>query len=141
MSFRSADSVSFSRLLVVGSPLSVGSLGGVVLDAVPTARSTIHPPYHAVFSDELIARMPWDSASVTRVIDIFSCESCGLPPLESRSAFDRYLPPECFGDSPRISSKVDVWSLGVVFYQMLYGVRPFGEGLSQVGQWQRAVLA
>lgn len=46
--------------------------------------------------------------------------------------FVRYLPPECFGDNPRISSKVDVWSLGVVFYQMLYGVRPFGEGLSQV---------
>ncbi|CAM9499039.1 unnamed protein product [Pylaiella littoralis] len=42
-----------------------------------------------------------------------------------------YLPPECFGDSPRISSKVDVWSLGVIFYQILYGVRPFGEGLSQ----------
>ncbi|CAM9986686.1 unnamed protein product [Scytosiphon promiscuus] len=42
-----------------------------------------------------------------------------------------YLPPECFGDNPRISSKVDVWSLGVIFYQILYGIRPFGEGLSQ----------
>ena len=45
-----------------------------------------------------------------------------------------YLPPECFvvGDAPpQISSKVDVWAIGVMFYQMLYGVRPFGEGLSQ----------
>ena len=45
-----------------------------------------------------------------------------------------YLPPECFvvGDSaPQISSKVDVWAVGVMFYQMLYGKRPFGEGLSQ----------
>ena len=45
-----------------------------------------------------------------------------------------YLPPECFvvGDAPpQISSKVDVWAVGVMFYQMLYGKRPFGEGLSQ----------
>lgn len=36
----------------------------------------------------------------------------------------RYLPPECFvvGKAPpKISSKVDVWSVGVIFYQCLYG--------------------
>ena len=46
----------------------------------------------------------------------------------------RYLPPECFvvgKQPPKISSKVDVWSVGVIFYQCLYGKKPFGHNLSQ----------
>ncbi|XP_024524727.1 serine/threonine-protein kinase TOUSLED isoform X2 [Selaginella moellendorffii] len=44
-----------------------------------------------------------------------------------------YLPPECFdvNKTPLISSKVDVWSAGVLFYQMLFGKRPFGHDQSQ----------
>ncbi|CAD8049088.1 unnamed protein product [Paramecium sonneborni] len=45
-----------------------------------------------------------------------------------------YLPPECFhmGDQPpNISSKVDIWSIGVIFFEMLFGQKPFGQGLSQ----------
>ncbi|GAV59098.1 Pkinase domain-containing protein [Cephalotus follicularis] len=44
-----------------------------------------------------------------------------------------YLPPECFelSKTPLISSKVDVWSAGILFYQMLFGRRPFGHEQSQ----------
>ncbi|XP_059896405.1 serine/threonine-protein kinase tousled-like 2 isoform X1 [Gadus macrocephalus] len=45
-----------------------------------------------------------------------------------------YLPPECFvvgKEPPKISSKVDVWSVGVIFYQCLYGRKPFGHNQSQ----------
>lgn len=38
--------------------------------------------------------------------------------------WSRYLPPECFvvgKEPPKISNKVDVWSVGVIFYQCLYG--------------------
>ncbi|WPT16849.1 Serine/threonine-protein kinase TOUSLED [Picochlorum sp. SENEW3] len=44
-----------------------------------------------------------------------------------------YLPPECFdiNRTPLISNKVDVWSVGVILYQMLYSRRPFGHELSQ----------
>jgi len=47
-----------------------------------------------------------------------------------------YLPPECFVDAaqaeqPKISNKVDVWSTGVIFYELLFNRRPFGHGQSQ----------
>lgn len=53
-----------------------------------------------------------------------------------------YLPPECFGkgESVRISSKVDVWSAGVIYYQMLYGMRPYGEGKSQENVWSDNII-
>lgn len=44
-----------------------------------------------------------------------------------------YLPPECFepASKARISSKVDVWSAGVILFQMLYGRKPFGHDQTQ----------
>ncbi|KAK2999144.1 hypothetical protein RJ639_023592 [Escallonia herrerae] len=44
-----------------------------------------------------------------------------------------YLPPECFelSKTPFISSKVDVWSAGILLYQMLFGRRPFGHDQTQ----------
>ena len=51
-----------------------------------------------------------------------------------------YLPPECFEENPRISTKVDVWSTGVIFYQMLFGKRPFGEGRSQERILQQGII-
>lgn len=44
-----------------------------------------------------------------------------------------YLPPECQRnpDTNMISPKVDVWSVGVIFFQMLYGSKPFGDKMTQ----------
>lgn len=43
-----------------------------------------------------------------------------------------YLPPECFSnDVAKISTKVDVWSVGVIFFEMLFGFKPFGNDMTQ----------
>ncbi|KAK2453431.1 hypothetical protein P8452_01024 [Trifolium repens] len=44
-----------------------------------------------------------------------------------------YMPPECFeyNKISLISSKVDVWLVGVLFYEMLFGKRPFGHSQTQ----------
>lgn len=45
-----------------------------------------------------------------------------------------YLPPECFEQGrtpPGISSKVDIWSVGVILYEMLFMKKPFGNSCTQ----------
>jgi len=31
---------------------------------------------------------------------------------------------------PKISSKVDIFSIGVIFFELLYGIKPFGHNMS-----------
>lgn len=61
-------------------------------------------------------------------------DSTGMELTSAGAGTYWYLPPECFKSSSegiKISSKVDVWSVGVIYYQCLYGKRPFGDGKSQ----------
>lgn len=44
-----------------------------------------------------------------------------------------YLPPETFDPnrSLMIDQKVDIWSVGIIFYELLFGKKPFGNNISQ----------
>ena len=42
-----------------------------------------------------------------------------------------YLPPECF-NNVIINQKVDIWSLGIIAFEMVFGVKPFGNNISQI---------
>ena len=52
-----------------------------------------------------------------------------------------YLPPETFDTGiVDISEKVDVWSVGVIFYELLFGRRPFGNGMTQQKIYQKNAI-
>ena len=42
-----------------------------------------------------------------------------------------YQAPECFNTTKTmISNKVDIWSLGIIYFELLYGRKPFGSQMS-----------
>jgi tousled-like kinase len=76
--------------------------------------------------------------NLIKILDFGLCKvmDSGMEDIEltSRGAGTYwYLPPECFDSNETVcvNSKVDVWSIGVIFFQMLYGQKPFGDNMTQ----------
>lgn len=69
-----------------------------------------------------------------KICDFGQAKSTGTSYREAYTYW--YLAPECFeeeGQHPaqQVGSKANVWSAGVIFYELLFSRRPFGHGQSQ----------
>eukprot|EP00794_Sanderia_malayensis_P003299 gene3299-3782_t len=99
----------------------------------PVIHYDLKPGNILLGSDETSWEVKITDFGLSKVMPEDSLESC--MDLTSQGAGTYwYLPPECFvvgKTPPKISSKVDVWSIGIIFYQCLYGKKPFGHNLSQ----------
>ncbi len=40
-----------------------------------------------------------------------------------------------------ITDKIDIWSAGVIFYEILFGKKPFGNGIPQEKVFQENLIA
>ncbi|KFK26301.1 hypothetical protein AALP_AA8G230100 [Arabis alpina] len=87
-------------------------------------------PGNVLFDDFGVAKVT--DFGLSKIVDD-TVDSQGMELTSQGAGTYWYLPPECFelSRTPMISSKVDVWSVGVLFYQMLFGKRPFGHDQTQ----------
>ncbi|CAL8471440.1 g10982 [Coccomyxa elongata] len=97
-------------------------------------------PRHIIHYDLKPANILFDSFGQAKITDfglskiVEEGQSRGMELTSQGAGTYWYLPPECFllgSTPPVITNKVDVWAVGVMLYQMVFGKRPFGEGCSQ----------
>nr|CAI47005.1 putative protein kinase tousled [Cabomba aquatica] len=87
-------------------------------------------PGNVLFDDVGVAKVT--DFGLSKIVDD-DAGSQGMELTSQGAGTYWYLPPECFelNKTPLISSKVDVWSAGVLLFQMLFGKRPFGHDQTQ----------
>lgn len=118
-------------------PLPEKDARGIVIQILSglkymNGRKIVHDdlkPGNLFFKCGEVKIMLCDPGSSKKVVDNQNNpEAIHLMSPGTGTACLHYLPPECFeGDpQPDSSSKADVWSTGVIFFELLYNRKPFG---------------
>ncbi|KAK9835820.1 hypothetical protein WJX74_008661 [Apatococcus lobatus] len=108
-----------------------------------------HPEHKIIHYDLKPANCLFDAFGQVKITDfglskiVEDGQTRGMELTSQGAGTYWYLPPECFETGtrpPLISNKVDVWAVGIILFQMLFGKRPFGEGSSQEAILQEDII-
>ncbi len=141
------EGVDLDTYLKAHGPMSEKEARGVVIQILNSLRYMNTPPNKVIHYDLKPGNILYHKGNVkivdfglSKIVDHSITGGHDTIELTSQGAGTYYyLPPECFtacslmnqGQQLKVSNKVDVWSIGVVFFELLFGRKPFGDGQSQ----------
>lgn len=140
------DGVDLDTFLKAHGPMNEREAKGVIVQILSALRYMNSQPSKVIHYDLKPGNILYHKGNVkivdfglSKIVDHSITNGHDTIELTSQGAGTYYyLPPECFSacnvmnaGQLKVSNKVDVWSVGVVFYELLYGRKPFGDGQSQ----------
>ncbi len=139
-----SEGVDLDTYLKAHGPMSEKEARGVIIQVLSALRHMNTPPHKVIHYDLKPGNILYNKGQVkiadfglSKIVDHAVTNGHDTIELTSQGAGTYYyLPPECFGGNSlsaamKVSNKVDVWSVGVVFYELLFARKPFGDGQSQ----------
>lgn len=141
------EGVDLDTYLKAHGPMSEKEARGVIIQILNSLRYMNSQPSKVIHYDLKPGNILYHKGNVkivdfglSKIVDHAMTNGHDTIELTSQGAGTYYyLPPECFtacsmvtnGQQLKVSNKVDVWSVGVVFYELLFGRKPFGDGQPQ----------
>ena len=141
------EGVDLDTYLKAHGPMSEKEARGVIIQILSALRYMNTQPHKVIHYDIKPGNILYHKGNVkivdfglSKVVDHAITNGHDTIELTSQGAGTYYyLPPECFSacnvmagnGQMKVSNKVDVWSVGVVHFELLFGRKPFGDGQSQ----------